>query len=277
MDNNNMENNVVEVVEAAPVAEAKAEPAIVAKAKGLFAKIIEAFKTNTKKAIIVAAAAVTALAVLIVGICLIVDAINNTYKAPIKTMEKYANKQSYYDSYEQLIDLSNGFCTSEMETIAKLYKSREEYKDGLEDDKDDFKDKIEELKEQYGSNYKIKYEITDKEKIDKDDLKSVRESLRSRAESLEKKVEETEDWDSDDWKEAADELGFDGDKSKAKKYYKTMEKIAKEYKTAKVSAGYELEVTVITKGRELDEPIENERTIKVYKIDGRWVVLSALF
>lgn len=277
MDNNNMENNVVEVVEAAPVAEAKAEPAIVAKAKGLFAKIIEAFKTNTKKAIIVAAAAVTALAVLIVGICLIVDAINNTYKAPIKTMEKYANKQSYYDSYEQLIDLSNGFCTSEMETIAKLYKSREEYKDGLEDNKDDFKDKIEELKEQYGSNYKIKYEITDKEKIDKDDLKSVRESLRSRAESLEKKVEETEDWDSDDWKEAADELGFDGDKSKAKKYYKTMEKIAKEYKTAKVSAGYELEVTVITKGRELDEPIENERTFKVYKIDGRWVVLSALF
>ena len=67
-----------------------------------------------------------------------------------------------------------------------------------------------------------------------------------------------------------DEMGLS--KSDAKKVKKIMEGFYKDLKEAKISAGYELEVTYYVKGSELDEPEERyERTINVYKVDGRWV------
>ena len=80
------------------------------------------------------------------------------------------------------------------------------------------------MKDEYGKNYKYTYKITYKEKLEKDDLKEFRDELRDAAKSLEGVVELTEDYDSDDWEDMADEMGFDGEKSKAKKFIKSMEK-----------------------------------------------------
>jgi len=257
MDNNNFENAVVEAV---PAVEVK---------PNLIQKIVGFFKKDTKKALIFSGIALAALVVVILLIVLVVDLITNTYKTPVKLMEKYANKQSYYDMYDTQAELSNGFLTSEYKAMAKIYKSTDEYKEGLADKKEDFEDNIAELKEKYGSNYKYTYKITDKEKLDKDDLKDYRDNLRNMADMYEKQIENSKDYDADDWADIADNMGIS--KANAKKYYKILEKVRKKYATAKVTDGYKLEVTVTLTGSELDEPIESEREITVYKVNGRWI------
>lgn len=257
MDNNNFENTVVEAV---PAVEVK---------PNLIQKIVGFFKNDTKKALIFSGIALAALVVLILLIVLVVDLATNTYKTPVKLMEKYANKQSYYDTYDRQAELSNGFLSSEYKDMAKIYKTTDDYKEGIDDEKEDFKDRIADLKDEYGSNYKYTYKITDKEKLDKDDLKDYRDNLRNMADMYEKQVEESKDFDSEDWEDIADEMGVS--KGNAKKYYKILERIRKKYATAKVTDGYKLEVTVTITGSELDEPIESEREITVYKVNGRWI------
>lgn len=264
-----------------PVKDTKTE--IVEKGKGIFEKAkalvqkgIELFKSDVKKYSIILGGSLVGLVAVIVALVLVIGALTNSYKTPIKTMQKYANTKTYYTSYDCSLDMLNGFCEDEMKEIVKLYKSTDEYKDNIEDEKDYFKDEIEDLKDEYGKNYKYTYKITGKEKLEKDDLKKFRDSLRDMAESLKEIEDETEDYDSEDWEEAAEYLGFDGDKSKVKKLVKIVDKIRDVYKGAKVTDGYELEVTVILTGSELDEPEEVEMTINVYKVNGRWISEDAL-
>ena len=75
-------------------------------------------------------------------------------------------------------------------------------------------------------------------------------------------------WDNCPFDGAADSMGIS--RSDAKKLAKEVESICSELKKAKVTAGYELELTIKVKGSELDEPEEEELTICVYKINGRW-------
>ncbi len=298
MENNNQEMNNQEVVQETvaeevvaeevvtqeaelPVKDTKTEilekgKGIFEKAKALVQKGIELFKSDVKKYSIILGGGLVGLVVVIVALVLVVGALANSYKTPIKTMQKYANAKTYYTSYDRSLDMLNGFCEDEMKEIVKLYKSTDEYKDNIEDEKDDFKDEIEDLKDEYGKNYKYTYKITYKEKLEKDDLKEFRDELRDTAKSLESVAELTEDYDSDDWEDMADEMGFDGEKSKAKKFIKSVEKLGKALKSAKVTDGYELEVTVILTGSELDEPEERDMTINVYKVDGRWISSSGL-
>ncbi len=296
MENNNQENiletSVEEtVVEEAVVEETVAETpvevdkkaqfmdkinVVAEKLEGFVKKGVELFKTNPKKYGIIGGAGLVGVVAVIVALTLILGSLGNNYKTPINIMEDYANAKKYYSDYDKMIDMSNGFCQDELEDLVKLYKSTEDYKDDLEDEKDDFADTIEDMKDEYGKNYKYTYKITDKEELDKDDLKEFRDRLRSTADSLESMIEETEDYDSDDWEDMADSIGFDGDKSKAKKLVKIMKNMRKVYKSAKVTAGYELEVTITLDGSELDEPEENEVTINVYKVDGRWISSSSL-
>ncbi len=244
------------------------------KVKPALDKGISLFKQDPKKYGIIAGGALVALIAVIIVISVLVSSITNSYKTPIKTMEKYDNAKKYYSDGAKTVDLLNGFCEKEMKNIYKLYQSTEDYKENIDDLKEDFKDNIEDIKDEYGNNYKYKYKIIDKDKIDRDDLKDFRDELRDFADTLEYTIDETDDFDSDDWEDFADDLGFDGSKSKAKKLIKNLEKIRKNYKSAKVSDGYEVEVEIILKGSELDEPIEKDATFYVYKVDGRWVTSS---
>lgn len=248
---------------------------IVGKVKELFAAFVNSAKANPKK-FKLACGAILLVIVLIIGGSFAVSVATNNYKTPIKTMQKYANMKKYYDPVKESLAEANGLFADEIKAMAKLEKSKEDYKDDLEDAKDNFAERIENMQDEYGKNYKITYKVTDKEKIDKDDLKDYRDSLRDYAEQLEKMIDSTDDYDSEDWEDMADNLGFDGDKASAKKYVRILEDMRKELRSARVTAGYELEVTQKITGSELDEPEEEEMTITVYKVNGRWVSSSSV-
>lgn len=244
------------------------------KGKGLAEKGINIFKSNPKKYGILCGGILTGVIVFIVVISLVLGALFNNYKTPVKLMEKNRNSKSFSSYMDRSIDMLNGFCESEMKAILKVYKSSDDYKDDMEDAKDEFADQIEDMKDEYGSNYKYTYTITDKERLEKEDLKNFRDELRNAADSLEAQIDEADDYDSDDWEDIADDAGIS--KAQAKKLYNAMDDVRKVLKKAQVTDGYELEVTIALTGSELDEPEENEMTIRVYKVDGRWISSSAM-
>lgn len=263
---NNFENTVVTEEKTSPVVN------IVNKVKDAVMGVVTKVKEDPKGFGIKLGAIVLAAIIAIVAVFVVIGACTNNYKTPIKTLQKFDNKKTYYDMYDRQIALANGFCEKEYKAIAKLYKSTDDYKDELADDKEDFKDTIADLKEEYGSNYKYKYKVIEKEKLDKDELKDIRDDYRDMADSLADQLEEYKDFESEDWEDMADSMGFDGDKSKAKKYVSILKDMRKEYKGAKVTAGYVLTVEITLSGSELDEDEVVEKEYTVIKVNGRWII-----
>lgn len=214
--------------------------------------------------------AISGAAVLLIAlIVLLSSVVGNTYKSPVNMMEKVANNKKASKVMTYGTKMLNGFCEDEVKDILKIMKESDDFEDTMEEMEEDYEDAIEEKKDEYGSNYKIKYKITDKEKLDKDELKEIKEQYKSIAKMFRSFVEETEDYDSDDWEDLAEESGLS--KSQVKKLVKAVEALYKEMKSVKVTKGYELTVTVIITGSELDEPEEEEITVRVYKVNGRWI------
>ena len=197
--------------------------------------------------------------------------LSNTYKTPVKTLEQLENTKKVIAPYDIYAKQLNGFCESEFKAMIKIAKKAEDYEEELEDYEENFKENLEKKKEDYGDNFKVTYKITDKEEIDKDDLKEFKNNVHEKGKSVINYIDEL---DSDEYEEIADEMGLT--KAQVKDMAKQMEKIGKKLKSAKVTEGYTLTIEVTTTGSELDEPIEEEIELKVYKIDGRWVSSTAV-
>lgn len=208
-----------------------------------------------------------ALALVIILGCVLIPMLSNTYKTPLDIELKYSNSRKPLTYFDECILATNGFAKSELEQILNIL----EKSDKFDEDKllEYWEENIEYYTDEYGKNYKFKYKILEKEKLDREDLKDFKSNLKEEAEKIKDFVEEIDELDSDDIEEAADEMGLT--RSEFKKLVKAYEDLADELKGAEISKGYELEVNYITTGSELDEPIENEYTINVYCINGRWV------
>ena len=200
------------------------------------------------------------IAALIV-IAIVLSMLGNTYKTPIKAAEKLLNSKSVKQVIDRAPALLNGFGEGEAETLIKIAKKTDYYKDNIKDIEDTFDEAIEMVEDTVGKNYKVSLKVTDKEKLEKDDLKAFRNNLRSVAEL----GEYLDELDNDDY----DDMGIS--KSQVKKAVKTLESFCDECKEAKVQKGYELTVEVKLTGKELDEPVEFEVNIDVFKVNGRWV------
>ena len=107
-----------------------------------------------------------------------------------------------------------------------------------------------------------------------EDLREFRDTIKNYASSLESMVEQTEDYDSDEWEDMADAIGLT--KSQAKDLVKAMKELQKELKSVKVEKGYELQIKITLKGSELEEPEEEEMELRVYKVNGKWIPETAL-
>lgn len=234
------ENSPVEQNDSAPVSKGKADP---------------------KKLLVMAGAAIVAVIVIIVLLC----SLGNTYKTPIKAAEDLLNTKSLTKIIDKAPSVLNGFGESEAKKILKTIKKCDQYEDVIEEAEEGFDELIEVLEDEVGKNYKIKLKIDDKEKLESSDLKAFRNNLRDISEM----AEALEDLDSDDYEDMADELGLS--KKQVKNMIKQVEAFAKDCKSAKVSKGYELDLIVTVTGRELDEPEEMDITVRVFKVDGRWV------
>jgi len=222
---------------------------------------------NLKKILIPVIAVIVVLAIAIPLICGLVF---NTYKTPLKLEVAEKNAKTFNAYTKASMKLTNGILNKEIKALYNILSSSEEY--DKEELKENFEEGLEAVKEQYGSNFKYYYEIEDKEKIDKDDLKEIKEEIRDSAKAA---LENLKDIDDEYYEEMADYMGIS--ESKAKKLVKTAESAYKKLKAVKVTAGYELEAKLMVKGSELDEPEEIwSGTIIVCKVNGKWVDISNL-
>lgn len=201
----------------------------------------------------------------IIAIIVVLSLLGNTYKTPIKAAEKLLNSKSVKQVIDRAPALLNGFGEDEAKVLISIAKKTDQYKDNIEDIEEKFDEAIEFAEDTLGKNYKISLKVTDKEKLEKDDLKAFREQLRM----IGKTSSMLEDMDNDDYADMADELGIS--KGQAKKAVKNVLAFCKDCKGAKVQKGYELTIEVKVTGKELDDPIEFEVALDVFKVDGRWV------
>ena len=201
----------------------------------------------------------------IIAIIVVLSLLGNTYKTPIKAAEKLLNSKSVKQVIDRAPALLNGFGEDEAKVLIGIAKKTDQYKDNIEDIEEKFDEVIEFAEETLGKNYKISLKVTDKEKLEKDDLKAFREQLRM----IGKMSSMLEDMDNDGYADMADELGIS--KAQVKKAVKNILAFCKDCKSAKVQKGYELTIEVKVTGKELDDPVEFEIALDVFKVDGRWV------
>lgn len=212
---------------------------------------------NNKKALIYAGAAAGALVVLILLIVLLSSVFGGSYKKPIKKSIALINKKVEND-----LEYSK-WCQSAldqelMEVRADIIKS---YK---EDAEETYEDAIDELKDQFGNNFKIKYKIKDADKMDKDDLEEMQDDLEEYIEYL----EDSEDTVMDRIDDLCDEEDISS--SKQKKLEKAYENYFKKIGKSKITAAYEVELECTIKGSEDEEDFDLE--VIIVKLNGDWIL-----
>ncbi|MCR5664516.1 MAG: hypothetical protein K6G17_06530 [Oscillospiraceae bacterium] len=228
-------------------------------------------KLDLKKIGIIAAA----LILVIVLIVVIAGSGNNKY-APVKALEKLANaktmtREKYYST------LLNGVDKGNVSKIVKILSKGEDFKDDSEEWSESWKENFEEKQDEYGKNYKISYK-NDKEsedKVDKDDLKSYKNTVKGVGDNYLAAAKELKKMKNSELKDLAEEL--DISVKDLKKLGEYMEAIGKALKKADISEAYELTVDTRITGKELDEPEEDDISLVVLKINGRWVSMNSIY
>lgn len=208
---------------------------------------------------------IAALALAVILLIVLVIPKGNTYKTPIKQMAKIANTKSSEKMLEQAMGQLNGLGEDEMAQIVEILKKTEAF-ERIDDVMQMAQDS---MKENAGEKYKVKMSAKGKEKMDKDSLEPMQEQVDDLAERFAEIAENL--------KEDSTMLEDEGLSSKdVKKLIKNYEKLAKLLEKAKVTKGYYVDVKGKITGSALEEPIESEQTMNVYKIGGRWVSEDAL-
>lgn len=270
MDNN--ENEVVKIQEVEPAqtfsVEKDATENHESKSVGnVKEKIEELFKSaaiKSKKTTFLILGVVALFVAFVVG----VNLATNNYKTPIKTIEKYANAEEY-TLQDYVIDYDGGLAKKQIKKMFKILRNSDDFLDAEEEFYDSSVWKYENRLDEYGDDFVITYNIIGREELTKADLRDKRKELQEYVYGLEAIVDETEEFGASDWGEMAEELGFM--KVDAKKLIKSMQDLANEYGRIEVSKGYIVSVGMTITGAELDEPLEEEIEINVYKVNGRWI------
>lgn len=130
----------------------------------------------------------------------------------------------------------------------------------------------EDNQDEYGDNFKIQYTVEEKVKLEKTDLRDYQKSFRAYMEDIQYVIEQTDDFDTDDWQDLAEELEMT--RTQAKKFIAALNNMVKDFGRLEVTAGYELDILRTITGEYLDEPEEEDITLEVVKVNGKWVLAS---
>lgn len=209
------------------------------------------------------------VAMLIGGGLSLYDRLTNTYKTPLDRYMDYMNSRSY--SLNEEIAVFNGFAEAEFKLFELCNRISKDY---WKEREDDFADDVKSRKATYGNNYKYSYDILDKDKLNRKELDEFKNYLQYYAVILKTIIEYTADFDSKDWENFADSSNLFV--FQAKLYVLATNALYQELKDAEITEGYEIKSNFIIDGSNLDEPKEQEKTMFVYKIDGRWVISELL-
>lgn len=214
--------------------------------------------------------------VAIVLICVIGSALfGGGYKKPLKTIKKAFNAQStdvedYIDALPKFVGAAYDDGMDLVKSIDK--KSEKEIKSFIEDALKDF---YGDTKDSLGKNVKLSYEITDKEKLDKDDREEIEEAYASIIDIIEKEI----DVDITDKKELEElvedyedyiEDYFDISSKQIDKAIKLVTNLAGDIEDVKVSKGYILELELTVEGKKDDMSMDID--VYVVKMNGKWCI-----
>ena len=226
-------------------------------------------KFNWKALVVVAVALV-----LVAGLVWAVLSLSNSRTSPVSLMQKYANAKSIEVGrlYKDLLAGSDGGKASK---LVALMRRSETFKDQLDVIEEKFEEDYEDKLTEYGSNYKISYK-NDKsveEKLDKDDLKTCRSNIKEMGEDLYELGKALGKVKGEDLRDLADDL--DMSVSDLKALIACVKELGQKYRGAEVSEGWELDVLSKITGSELDDPEEDDQTLIVLKVNGKWVSQDA--
>lgn len=217
----------------------------------------------TKKGLIIICLVVAVLVGVIVGI----GYATNNYMTPVRYAEKQENRK-HLNAKKYMRESFEVLGTKKGKEIMKILCESDIYLDMMEDMEDAFEESYEKRQDAYGDNFKIKYTVEEKVALEKADLRKYRNSLRSLIGSLQDQMDETEDFDSHDWGDFAEEL--DLSRTQAKKLVASFCDMLEDIGRIEPTRGYELDVLRTVTGSMLDEPEEDNFTVIVLKINGRW-------
>lgn len=210
--------------------------------------------------------AVVILVVLVGGVLTLRYATNN-YMTPIHKLEKMESWKKGNSTKVFQESLENMGVTNSKELFKAMAKS-EILEELLEDWDESMEASIENTMDKYGDDFKVTYKLLDKTQLKKSELRDYKKELRNSFSSLESLADQTKNFDSDDWEDMAEELEMT--KGQTKNLIAALKELTDDVSHIDVTDGYELELTRITTGSELDEPEEKDVTVVVLKINGKW-------
>lgn len=238
-------------VNAAPV---YAQPAPVAPAK----------KKSGKPAIFIIAAVV--IIGIIAGIVIAVSGAGKGYMKPINNIVDEINK----GDDANFLNLTMAGMPDFLSKLGDVAKTIDP--DGYEDQQERFADKFESLLDEY-SKFKISFDVSSAERLDKDDLKDYEEGYADLWDDyFEDIVEKIDDYDSDDYEDLADV--FDVSVKEAKKLVSQYKDYYTTFKKIKVTDGYKVKGKyVISDGKETLNKTDSG-TMYILKINGEWTIAA---
>lgn len=219
-------------------------------------------KKNTN-IIMIAIAAIAVIAVILV-VVLIAKGLGSNYKTPLKETVSLVNKRETNPDKFAAVLLPK-FANHAYKDGMAILKSYDEIEDALDELKDSFDEMYDEADDEFGSNWKMSYKITDSERLDEDDLKDIKKQYKSLRDSLDE-LDDYLDKDGYYYEEFVDELGS----ANVKQLKKLVDQMDEDLKGIKITDGYDLEVELAIKGS--DDEDDTEIDIRVIKINGKWTI-----
>ncbi|MBS6645304.1 MAG: zinc-ribbon domain-containing protein [Clostridiaceae bacterium] len=204
------------------------------------------------------AAGVVALVVIIVAAVNIFG--GGKFTKPMDQLCKLVNSKD--TNIEKYVDATcPKFMVNAYKNGISLMSEVDDFDEAMDEFKDEMSDGFDDLKEMYGKDFKVKYEILDKDKMSKSDLKKVRNSYRDLRSRLEWVQEDGKFYDA-----IEDEL----DSATLKKFNKLVNQLSDDLKEIEVTEGYTLEVNVSIEGKEDDD--DEDMKLNVIKVNGKWCI-----
>ena len=197
--------------------------------------------------------------------------IANGYRKPLDSIASAINKKNTdIDSLASIV--LPDFAAASYKKAVKIMKTSENFADGYDELTQELADWYDSMDDEYGAGWKVKFDCSDKERLDAEQLDRVSAVYAGFYDSyFESICEDIADYDKYDYEDLADTMGLTA--SKAKDICKVAVNLMKEFKDIKAADGYNLIGRVVvsdSKGETLWK--SDKMTVKVIKLNGDWMI-----